>query len=198
VSKPKVERDLTSLYGLPEHLRRQGRTASARVLSARLMVSDSWTAAELRLPQGSMIYEIIRLRLADGEPISLERSRFPAGLFDGLLERPSLGGSLYDILREDYGVSPHQAQERIEPVAAGPAEADILGVKEGQPMLSVERVTFDENGTPIEVGHDLFRGDRTRVLVWVGSSTDGPLEVREGKTGAGEEATQERLLDHLG
>ena len=40
VSKPKVERDLTALHGLPEHLRRQGRAASARVLSARLLPSD--------------------------------------------------------------------------------------------------------------------------------------------------------------
>jgi GntR family transcriptional regulator len=177
VSKPKVERDLTSLTGLPEHLRRQGHSASARVLSARLMSSDSWTAAELQLPDGAMVYEIIRLRLSDGEPISLERSRFPADKFSGLLERP-LGGSLYALLREEYGVPPHRARESIEPVIAGSMEAEALGVSEGEPMLSVHRVTFDAAGTPIEVGHDLFRGDRTRVVVWVESSTEAPLAVR--------------------
>lgn len=179
VSQPKVERDLTALHGLPEHLRRQGRTASARVLSARLLPSDGSTAAALQITAGAMVYEIIRLRLADGEPISLERSRFPADRFDGLLEH-ALGGSLYDILREGYGVGPHRAQERIEPVAAGPIEASVLAVAEGQPMLSVERVTYDEDGTPIEVGHDIFRGDRTRIVVWVGTAKDAPLEVRTG------------------
>jgi GntR family transcriptional regulator len=177
VSKPKVERDLTSLAGLPDHLRRQGHTSSARVLSARLMASDGWTAAELQLPEGAMVYEIIRLRLSDGEPLSLERSRFPADTFPGLLEHP-LGGSLYAILREDYGVPPFRARESIEPVVAGPVEAEAFGVEEGEPVLSVQRVTFDEAGTPIEVGHDLFRGDRTRVVVWVESSKDAPLEVR--------------------
>lgn len=176
VSKPKVDRDLTSLAGLPEYLRRQGKTSSARVLSARLMASDRGTAAELQLPEGTMVYEIIRLRLSDGEPLSLERCRFPADRFDGLLERP-LGGSLFALLHEEYGAPPARARESIEPVVAGAVEAEALGVAEGEPMLSVRRVTFDDTGTPIEVGHDLFRGDRTRVVVWVQGSSEGPLEV---------------------
>jgi GntR family transcriptional regulator len=177
VNKPKVERDLTSLTGLPDHLRRQGRASSAKVLSARLMTSDSWTAAELQLAEGAMVYEIIRLRLSDGEPLSLERSRFPADAFAGMLERP-LGGSLYAILREEYGTAPFRARESLEPVVAGPSDAETFGIEVGEPMLSVQRVTFDESGRPIEVGHDLFRGDRTRVTVWVEASKDAPLEVR--------------------
>lgn len=178
VSRPKVERDLTSLAGLPEHLRRQGRESSARVLSSRLMTADARTSAELGLTDGNMVYEIVRLRLSDGEPISLERSRFPADRFDGLLEH-SLGGSLYSILREEYGVPPHRARERIEPVVAGSLEAEILGVQAGEPLLSVERVTYDSTGTAVEVGHDLFRGDRSRVVVWVESPTDGTPEIQD-------------------
>lgn len=190
VSKPKVDRDLTSLVGLPDHLRRQGHTSSAQVLSSRLMASDASTAAALEVDEGALVYEIIRLRLSDGEPLSLERSRFPADMFAGLLERP-LGGSLYAILREEYGVPPQRARESIEPVAAGASEAETLGVQPGEPMLSVHRITFDDSGRPIEAGHDLFRGDRTRVVVWVESSQDEPLELRGEMTAqrAGETAS---------
>jgi len=176
VSQPKVERDLSFLTGLPGHLRRQGHESSAQVLSARLMVGDSWTAAELQLPEDSAVYEIIRLRMSDGEPISLERSRFPADRFPGLLEHP-MGGSLYEILRTDYGVPPKRAQERIEPTAASATEAEILGVAVGEPLLAVERVTYDPEGIPVEVGRDLFRGDRTRVVVWVESPESSVVEV---------------------
>ena len=41
--------------------------------------------------------EVVRVRLADGEPLSLERALFPAERFPGLLDR-SLGGSLYELL----------------------------------------------------------------------------------------------------
>lgn len=166
INRPKVDRDLTSLKGLPDHLRIQGHAASARLLSARMMASDSWTATELGIQDGDLVYEIIRLRFSDSEPISVERSRFPAARFDGLLER-ALGGSIYRILRDEYGVPPTRARERIEPVAAGRMEAEYLGVAEGSPLLSVDRVTFDDEGIPIEAGRDLFRGDRTRVVVWV-------------------------------
>ena len=62
--------------------------------------------------------EIVRVRLADGEPISLERALFPAERFPGLLDR-SLGGSLYELLETHYGLVPGEAEERIEVVAAG-------------------------------------------------------------------------------
>ena len=57
------------------------------------------------------------LRLADGEPISYERARFPAGPFPGLLDHP-LGGSLYALLARVYGLVPGEAEERTKPLAA--------------------------------------------------------------------------------
>jgi GntR family transcriptional regulator len=177
VARPKIERDLTLLAGLPEHLRRQGRESSAEVLSARRMEADDWTAEELAIPPGAPVYETVRLRMSDGEPISLERNRFPAERFPGLLGYP-LAGSLYDILRDQYGVPPKRARERIEPTLAGAAEAAVLGVAEGQPLLAVDRVTYDADGVPVEVGRDLFRGDRTRVVVWMESPEESVIEVR--------------------
>jgi GntR family transcriptional regulator len=178
VNRPKVERDLSFLTGLPGHLRRQGHESSAQVLSARLMGADSWTASELQVPEAALVYEIVRLRLSDGEPISLERNRFPADRFPGLLERP-MGGSIYEIMRNDYGVPPKRARERIEPTAASASEATILGVREGEPLLVVDRVTYDAQGVPVEVGRDLFRGDRTRVVVWVESPEDSVVELHK-------------------
>ena len=176
VNQPKVDRDLSFLTGLPGHLRRQGHESSAQVLRARLMGADSWTARELQIAEDAPVYEIVRLRLSDGEPISLERNRFPADRFPGLLERP-MGGSLYDIMRNDYGVPPKRAQERIEPTVASATEAAALGVRDGVPLLAVDRVTYDAEGVPVEVGRDLFRGDRTRVVVWVESPEDSVIEV---------------------
>ena len=178
VNQPKVERDLSFLTGLPGHLRRQGHESSAQVLSARLMGADSWTANELQVPEEALVYEIVRLRLSDGEPISLERNRFPADRFPGLLERP-MGGSIYDIMRTDYGVPPKRAQERIEPTAASATDAAVLGVREGEPLLAVERITYDAQGVPVEIGRDLFRGDRTRVVVWVESPEDSVVELHK-------------------
>src|SRR5215216_3377592 len=66
VAERKVERDLTSLAGLPAYLRRQGFESDTRVLSTATMEPDAETAAALASP--AFVLEVVRVRLADGEP----------------------------------------------------------------------------------------------------------------------------------
>ncbi|MEI7777849.1 MAG: GntR family transcriptional regulator [Actinomycetes bacterium] len=164
VSAQKIERDLSRIVGVPAYLRDQGITAGSRVISAAVLAADDETAAALGLASDALVYDIVRIRLADGAPISLERARFPADRFPGLLELP-LGGSVYELLEQEYSVTPHEALERIEVVPAGADEGSILGVPAGAPLLSVTRTTEDAAGARIEFSHDLFRADRTRIVV---------------------------------
>src|SRR5215210_5360253 len=101
IADRKVERDLTSLAGLPAYLRRQGFRSDARVLSTATVEADAETAAALGLDGGDLVLEVVRVRLADQAPISLERALFPADRFPGLLDR-SLAGSIYELLEGEY------------------------------------------------------------------------------------------------
>ena len=164
VAERKVERDLTTLAGLPAYLRRGGFQSDARVLSTATVEADADAAQALELPEGALVLEVVRVRLADGEPLSLERALFPAERFPGLLDR-SLGGSLYELLQAHYGLAPGEAEEHIEVVAAGAAEARLLELRRGAPLLAVARTAWDADGRPFERSHDLFRADRARMVV---------------------------------
>jgi GntR family transcriptional regulator len=164
VAEPKIERDLTTVAGLTQQLRRQGHQAGARVLSAREGPAGRRTAEALALAPGEAVYEVIRVRLSDGAPLALERSLFPSARFPGLLDH-RLEGSLYELVERQYGERPARAVERLEPVVAHAREAEILQVTAGSPLMLVERTAYDGSGIPIEYARDLFRGDRTRVLV---------------------------------
>jgi GntR family transcriptional regulator len=120
----------------------------------------------LQLAAGDYVVEIQRVRLADGSPISLELAQFPAEAFPGLLER-QLGGSIYQILEQDYGLVTSRADERIEAVTATADEASLLAIKPQSALLLITRITYDQHGTPCEFSRDLFRGDRTRLAVTV-------------------------------
>jgi GntR family transcriptional regulator len=133
-------------------------------MSAAVVTADGLTARALRLDPGAFVLDVVRIRLADGSPISLEDARFPADRFPDLLEQ-SLGGSIYEVLQAHYGVSPAEAEERIEVRLASADEAQILGVVEGAALLSITRRTCDADGRPIEFSHDLFRADRTLITV---------------------------------
>jgi GntR family transcriptional regulator len=176
LAERKVERDLSSLAGLPAYLRRQGFESDARVLSTTTEEADAETAAALGLAPGALVLEVVRVRLADGEPISLERARFPAERFPDLLDR-SLGGSLYELLETQYGLAPGEAEERIEVVGAGAAEARLLGLRRGAPLLAIARTAWDAEGRAFERSHDLFRADRARIVVRARSAPAAPTLV---------------------
>jgi GntR family transcriptional regulator len=172
VGERKLDRDLSLHGGLPQTLRSHGFQAGARVLRAALVPADGKQADALGLLPGDPVYEVVRVRLSDGEPISLECSRFPAERFPGLLEGP-LGDSLYQFLHEHFGAGPAKAVERLEAVLASAEEARALDVFPGAPLLAVERTAYDADGRAVEVATDLFRGDRTRVVVWTGDDDHG-------------------------
>jgi GntR family transcriptional regulator len=176
VAERKVERDLTSLASLPAYLRRQGFQSDARVISTAMIKPDAEVAAALGLGIDDLAHEIVRVRLADGERISLERATFPASRFPDLLDR-SLSGSLYELLAKEYGLEPAEAEEHIEVISAGPSESRLLGVPNGAPLVSISRTAWSSDGEPFEWSHDLFRGDRVRIVVRARSASETPSVV---------------------
>jgi GntR family transcriptional regulator len=178
VHNTKIERDLSSLAGLPEYLRRSGYQAGTRVISASIRAADETTARELDIAEGAPVYDLLRVRLANSEPISLEHAAMPADAIPGLLEQP-LGGSITELLRTEYGIEPTKAIERIEVVRAGRDEARFMGVEPGTPLLSVERTGW-AGDLRFEYSVDLFRGDRTRIVT---VTTGATREVSHGEDG---------------
>jgi GntR family transcriptional regulator len=147
VAQPKVERDLGTFSGLSEQLARQGVIAGARIISAGEV-------------NGAV--EIVRVRLADGEPFAVERSSFPADRFHFLLHC-DLTASLYELLGD---AAPVRAVERIEPVLADADDAAALGLRVGALLMLVDRIAYDHGGLVVETARDVFRGDRTRIVAW--------------------------------
>ena len=164
VAHRKIDRDLSHVKGVPKMLRDQGFTAGTKLLRAEIVLADRKSQLMLGLIEGDYNFDVIRIRLADGGPISLERARFPTALFPGLLELP-LGDSMYELIKEHYDTEPHEVIEHIDLVNATSDEATILGVLVDTPLFLITRTTKDRKNRMIEYSHDLFRSDRTRLVI---------------------------------
>jgi GntR family transcriptional regulator len=123
-------------------------------------------AQALGIGPGAPVVRLERVRLGGDEPMTLEDTWVPAERFPGLLGH-DLGGSLYALMRDRYGLAPVSATERLEPVAARAHEAAELGIAEGSPLMLVVRVAYAEDGTAVEYSHDRHRGDRARFVIRV-------------------------------
>lgn len=179
VSDKRIERDLSALIGLPNVLKSQGFIAGTRIIKTTIREALGLEASALSLAMGEMVIELIRIRLANGSPISLECTVLPANRFPGLLEK-SLGGSLYDLIESEYGIKANEASERIEIKLSDADEAKVLGVDVGAPLFLVTRTTLDPESIPFEYAIDLFRSDRTLIYI----KTFGPSGTQVSTVGS--------------
>jgi GntR family transcriptional regulator len=164
-TRRRVDIDFGYLAGIPAYLRAQGFRPGAHVVSARIIPADQATADALGIASDGLVYEVVRVRLADEERISLEHVRIPVTLAPDLLAQP-LDDSIYELLCERYGVVCVKAVERMVAVLADDDQSSLLGIKVGDPLMAIERITYDVEEKPIEYSTDLFRGDRTRMIAY--------------------------------
>jgi len=61
---------------------------------------------------------------------------------------------------ERLGYPIYEGEQSIAAVALAPAEAQLLGVKAGDPALSITRTTYVDSAAPIEYTRVLYRADR--------------------------------------
>jgi GntR family transcriptional regulator len=163
VAKPKVAQVL-ELASYTEGMRAHGLHPMTRILEIGYVTADEKLAALLGIRPGGRALRIHRLRLADGEPMSIDTSHLPARRFPGLRKQLERHSSLYETLADAYGVAPAEAEETIETVLAGPHDARLLEVDVGLPLLLLSRHAFDTGGNPVEWAQSLYRGDRYKFV----------------------------------
>ena len=107
------------------------------------------------------VLEVRRLNLADGEPFA----RVTVWCPELLGKRFSLADveqqPFYELLDEQLG----GATQTIAAGAAGKADAALLGVPLGAPVLLCRRTTSDRAGAPVLLSEHVFPGHRTEFVV---------------------------------
>lgn len=162
-AEPKVAQRL-QLSSYTEDMRAQGREPSSRLIEISEDPADIDLARLLAIRAGAKVLRLHRLRLADNEPMAIETTHLPLSRFRGLRRYVSSGGSLYQVLRERFGVEMGHAEETIETALASPEEAELLGADVGLPMLLLSRHSFDSAGNPVEWVRSVYRGDRYKFV----------------------------------
>jgi GntR family transcriptional regulator len=163
VAMPKVAQVL-ELASYTEGMRAQGLHPQTVLLDTGYIPADDELARLLGIRAGSRVLRIHRLRLADGEPMSVDASHLSAQRFPGLQRNLERHPSLYEALATDYGIEIAEAQETIETALADPRDAPLLRVDVGMPLLLLSRHAFGADGSPVEWAQSRYRGDRYKLV----------------------------------
>ncbi len=153
-----------------QNLQAAGRVPDRRLLATETRLAAPDEAAALGLAAGEEVHACDGLSLADGVPIAVFRSVFPArgltGLPAALRAESSITRALARCGIADYT----RLTTRIAALAATPTQALHLRLKPGDPVLQSVAVNVDPAGRPIEFGKTWFAGDR--VTLTVGTAAD--------------------------
>ena len=142
-----------------------GRVPGRKILSITTRAAAVAEAAALQLDTGAMIHDVEGLALADGQPIALFRSLFPADLL------PRLPGFLQAERSVTKALALHGIMDylrhstRITAQLATPIQAGLLQIRQGEPLLQTVALNTDLAGRLIEQGSTWFAGERVTLTL---------------------------------
>lgn len=147
--------ELTSLY---EDLQNSHHTPGTRVLAHEVVPAAPHVAEGLGVTVGSDVVRVRRQRSMDGVPVAVLENYLPADFADITTDELEQRG-LYQILRA-RGVSIRIAKQTIGARRAIDDESALLDIEDGGPVLTMERIAFDQSGRAFEYGYHCYRPDR--------------------------------------
>jgi GntR family transcriptional regulator len=129
-----------------------GAHAGMHVLDAVFQQCEK-TDSPLHLSRGDMVLAVERVRTADGQPVIYSRDRIPGRLLRTDLDLQHLDPSLFALLRSSGHAADH-ATATLRAVASTSCTAKVLGVRRGKPLLYIEEIDYDRDGTPVMLSRE--------------------------------------------
>ena len=150
---------LVKLYSFTEEMKRVGKVPTTKVLEFNEIVADERLATKMNLAPLDEVFQVIRLRLANDEPLMYETSYLPKKNFPQLTEQDFVERPMYDIFYNDYKIGVTKAFEKFSSISVRDAESEHLKMIPNQPAMLIKRHAF-HNETLIEYTISVARGDK--------------------------------------
>jgi GntR family phosphonate transport system transcriptional regulator len=149
---------------MSENLARIGETAARELLSHDIVAAGGW-ADDLKVGGRSKVAVIETRSSVRGRPVALSTAAFPCPRLAGIADPVGRHGSITKALRE-LGVADYtRLRSVVSTRLPTRAEADALARPATQPVLVVQYVNVDRDGTPVEAATTLFAADAVQLVV---------------------------------
>ena len=164
VAEPRMN-GMLGFASFTEDMLSRGRQPSSQVVMQELIEADDILQEKLHCAPGEMVLNLVRLRLADDEPVALQTTFLPQRLAPGLEQQELTNKSLFKILREEYYIYPAWTEAEMEALSATAEQAAMFDIKAGDPMLAVRGLTFTDSFEIVEAVETIYRGQGLALYI---------------------------------
>lgn len=147
------------LTSFSEDMRARNMRPGSMSVDVRISAAGQTASYALNISPHDDVVRVRRVRTADDVPICLEESSLEASSVPDL-EAGLVSESLYDDLRDRFGIFAVRADQEIHAIVLDEEQALALHSPPFSPAFLVKRTTYDARSRPIEYAESVYRGDR--------------------------------------
>lgn len=122
---------------------------SSQVLHFQIRYPTDAECDKLSIGSTDAVYDIMRLRLVDNEPYSIEHTIMPISIITGI-DNNILEGSIYEYIQGPLGLTVGAAYRQFSAQKSSKDDLTYLKNEVADPVLVITNVVYLENGTPFE------------------------------------------------
>lgn len=159
VEQKRIEQTLKKVIHFSNDMEQHGYKSSVKMLANERVTANKTIASALSIPEGSPLIHVHRLRYANGEPMCIESAYLIYDRCPEVLNYNFAQISLRNYLAEQYQIVWKKAYQKIFAVKASAKISSCLNIKDGDPMIYIERISYDQNGSPGEYLQSYYRAD---------------------------------------
>ena len=136
--------------GFQDSLNDYGHSSKHKILNISLLTANDDIASKLKIAKGTSMFFLERLIWEDVSPIAIDRIYLPEKDFPDFMKHIAEDKSFYQILQENYGITPAKS---------------VLEINMGDPLFHIEKIGYQKNEQPIHYSITTVRCDRVSYHV---------------------------------
>ncbi|MBO0904266.1 GntR family transcriptional regulator [Jiella sonneratiae] len=170
VAPPRTETNfLTSNVSVHSDLEARGHTVTAQAFEFRRCPPDADEARVFSLPPDGSVVRVGRVYRSDGRPITHTLISLPGHKVPEMETLDIEGLSIFQVLKDHYGLVSQRAERWFTAEAAPPEVAKRLEISENQPLIAIESIAYDPNDAPLEYYRAFYNSAVARIKVSTGT-----------------------------
>lgn len=150
VANTRISKAADNISSITSDVQTSGHTMETKIIKFVEKEIDKYLYTEMKLPLGTRLYEIKRLRIIDGKPVSVDYSFIPKHVTPGLEKYDLENKSLYTILQDEYSIQLNKSTQEIVVLKAEDNYCEALGLTTDDYVVLQNGIVYDQNGQLVE------------------------------------------------
>lgn len=154
---------MTSNLSVFGDLTAKGHSVSTRTFEFYRCPPNEKESKVFGIPETGSVVRVGRVYLTDGSPITLTHISLPGHKVPGLETMDIENKSLFQTIRELYGLTVLRAERWFTAALPTREEAERMGVAATTPLISIESIAYDADGAALEYYQALYNSSVARI-----------------------------------